>query len=271
MKIDDLAGRRILITGASTGIGAAAALAFAGQGASVALHYREHEDEAARTLARLPAAKPSHVKLRADLGTRGAAQALVSQAAAALGGLDILINNAGSLIARRPFVDIDDELIDSVFDLNVRAVIHATRAAIPFLEKGVAPSIINVGSIAGMDGGGPGSAVYASSKAFVHNLTRHLARDLAPRGIRVNTVSPGPVVTPWWTDAGGVADLLAGQAGTDRDGVLSTVVPEAMGLSTGSMATPQHVADAVALLVSPRSASTTGADVAVDSGFVKAV
>lgn len=197
MKIDDLAGRRILITGASTGIGAAAALAFAGQGASVALHYREHEDEAARTLARLPAAKPSHVKLRADLGTRGAAQALVSQAAAALGGLDILINNAGSLIARRPFVDIDDELIDSVFDLNVRAVIHATRAAIPFLEKGVAPSIINVGSIAGMDGGGPGSAVYASSKAFVHNLTRHLARDLAPRGIRVNTVSPGVIATPF--------------------------------------------------------------------------
>jgi NAD(P)-dependent dehydrogenase (short-subunit alcohol dehydrogenase family) len=87
--------------------------------------------------------------------------------------------------------------------------------------------------------------------------------------VRVNTVSPGPVVTPWWTDAGGVADILAAQAGADREGVLATVVPEAMGLSTGSMADPQHVADAVALLVSPRSASTTGADVAVDSGFVK--
>ncbi len=197
MKIDDLADKRVLITGASTGIGAAAAAAFAAQGASVALHYREHESEARAVLAGLPAATPAHILLRADLGRRDAAALLVRQAAEALGGLDLLINNAGSLISRRPFAELDDALIDSVFDLNVRAVIHATRAAIPYLEKSAAPAVINVGSIAGMDGGGPGSAMYASSKAFVHNLTRHLARDLAPRGIRVNTVSPGVIATPF--------------------------------------------------------------------------
>jgi 3-oxoacyl-[acyl-carrier protein] reductase len=254
LKIDDLAGRRILITGASTGIGAAAALAFAAQGASVALHYREHEDEAAATLARLPGAKPPHVKLRADLGTRGAAQTLVSQAAAALGGLDILVNNAGSLIARRPFVDIDDELIDSVFDLNVRAVIHATRAAIPVLEKGTAPSIINVGSIAGMDGGGPGSAVYASSKAFVHNLTRHLARDLAPRGIRVNTVSPGVIATPF-------------HAATPPERM------EAMRKATllGRVGTPEDVVGAFLFLASPTlSGYITGQNIHVNGGQVMA-
>ena len=254
MKIDDLAGRRILITGASTGIGAAAALAFAGQGASVALHYREHEDEAAATLARLPRAKPPHLKLRADLGTRGAAQVLVRQAVEALGGLDILINNAGSLISRRPFVDIDDELIDSVFDLNVRAVIHATRAAIPFLEKAVAPCVINVGSIAGMDGGGPGSAVYASSKAFVHNLTRHLARDLAPRGIRVNTVSPGVIATPF-------------HAATPPERM------EAMRKATllGRVGTPEDVVGAFLFLASPTLSSyVTGQNIHVNGGQVMA-
>jgi 3-oxoacyl-[acyl-carrier protein] reductase len=254
LKIDDLAGRKVLITGASTGIGAAAALAFAAQGASVALHYREHEAEAAATLARLPAATPTHVKLRADLGSRGAAQALVAQAVAALGGLDLLINNAGSLIARRPFVDIDDELIDSVFDLNVRAVIHATRAAIPFLEKSPAPAIINVGSIAGMDGGGPGSAVYASSKAFVHNLTRHLARDLAPRGIRVNTVSPGVIATPF-------------HAATPPERM--EVMRKAVLL--GRVGTPEDVVGAFLFLASPAlSGYITGQNIHVNGGQVMA-
>ena len=187
----------MLITGASTGIGAAVALAFGAQGAAVALHYREHEAQARAVASQLEGLGAKHLLLRADLMERGAAKTLVQQAAQALGGLDILINNAGSLIARRPFADIDDALIDSVFDLNARAVIHAVRAALPHLEKSAAAAVINVGSIAGLDGGGPGSALYASTKAFVHNLTRHLARDLGARGIRVNTISPGVIDTPF--------------------------------------------------------------------------
>jgi 3-oxoacyl-[acyl-carrier protein] reductase len=197
LKIEDLSGKRVLITGASTGIGAAAAVAFAAQGCAVAVHYREHEAKARAVAAQAEAHGGKVVLLRADLTERGAAQRLVAEAAQSLGGIDILLNNAGSLIARRPFADIDDVLIDSVFDLNVRAVIHAVRAAIPFLEKSAAPSVINLGSIAGIDGGGAGSAIYASSKAFIHNLTRHLARDLGARGIRVNTVSPGVIATPF--------------------------------------------------------------------------
>jgi 3-oxoacyl-[acyl-carrier protein] reductase len=197
LKIEDLSGKRVLVTGASTGIGAAVAVAFAAQGCSVAIHYRGHESEARAVAAQAGTHAAKVILLRADLNERGAAQRLVGEAAQALGGLDVLVNNAGSLIERRPFADIDDALIDSVFDLNVRAVIHAVRAAVPFLEQSAAPAVINVGSIAGLDGGGPGSAVYASSKAFIHNLTRHLARDLGARGIRVNTVSPGVIATPF--------------------------------------------------------------------------
>jgi 3-oxoacyl-[acyl-carrier protein] reductase len=195
LKIDDLAGRRVLITGASTGIGAAVSRAFALQGAAVAIHY--HADAiAARAGARaVEDAGGTAALVQGDLSQPGAARRVVEESAQALGGLDILINNAGSLIARRPFLEMDDAFVDRVFDLNARAVITAAQAAVPHLEKRSGGVIINVGSIAALDGGGPGTGLYASSKAFVHSLTRHLARELAARNIRVNTVAPGVIDT----------------------------------------------------------------------------
>jgi 3-oxoacyl-[acyl-carrier protein] reductase len=112
-----------------------------------------------------------------------------------LGGLDVLINNAGSLISRQPILDADEAWIDSVIDLNAKAVIATSQAAVPTLERRGGGAIINVGSIAGLDGGGPGTGVYGSAKAFVHNISRHMAREFAAKGIRVNTVSPGVVDT----------------------------------------------------------------------------
>jgi 3-oxoacyl-[acyl-carrier protein] reductase len=194
-RIDDLRDKRVLITGASSGIGAALARAFAAQGAKLALHYNSHED-AARALAREIGADASGPALiRGDLSKRGEAQRVVREAAGTLGGLDILINNAGGLRERRPFAEVDDELFDFVYDLNVRSVIAATQAALPYFQGG--GNIINVGSIAGIDGGGAGASVYSSAKAAVHNVTRHLARDLARRKIRVNTVAPGAIATPF--------------------------------------------------------------------------
>lgn len=195
-RIDDLNGKAVLITGASSGIGAALARAFAAQGSKLALHFNSHEQDA-QALAREIAGNAPPALIRGDLTKRGEARRVVNDAAAALGGLDILINNAGGLGERRPIADVDDALFDFVYDLNVRSVIAASQAAIPHFEKRGGGNIINVGSIAGIDGGGPGSSMYSTAKAAVHNITRHLATDLAARNIRVNTVAPGAIATPF--------------------------------------------------------------------------
>jgi 3-oxoacyl-[acyl-carrier protein] reductase len=197
MRIDDLAGKRALVTGASTGIGAAVAKAFAGQGMAVALHYNA-SGEAAASLARAIAAAGGAAHLvHGDLARRGEAARVVETAAAALGGLDVLVNNAGSLIRRTPFEDLSDDLIGEIVDLNARAVVTACQAAIPLIELRGGGTIINVGSIAGAIGAGSGASIYGAAKAFVHNLTRHLATELAAKNIRVNAVAPGVIDTPF--------------------------------------------------------------------------
>jgi 3-oxoacyl-[acyl-carrier protein] reductase len=194
VQIDDLRDKAVLITGASTGIGAALSRAFAGQGAHVAVHWHSNRAAAEAVVRDIAAAGGSALLVQGDLSVAGVPQRVIGEGAAALGGLDVLINNAGALISRRPFLEADDDWIDSIFNLNARSVIGTCQAAIPWMDKR-GGAIINVGSIAGLDGGGPGTGIYGSAKAFVHNLTRHLARELAARNIRVNTVSPGVVDT----------------------------------------------------------------------------
>ena len=193
--LEDLRGKAVLVTGASIGIGAAAALGFAGQGADVAVHYNKNKEAAESLCAEIAKRGVKAVAIGGDLAVAGTARRVVEEAAKQLGRLDILVNNAGAMIRRAPFLELDAGLYEAALDLNVRPVIEASQAAVPHMEKQGGGAIINLGSIAGADGGGPGSGHYACAKAYVHNLTRHMARDLASRKIRVNTVSPGVIET----------------------------------------------------------------------------
>jgi 3-oxoacyl-[acyl-carrier protein] reductase len=193
----DLAGKAVLVTGASTGIGAALVKAFAAEGAVVAVHYNASEAQAKAIAEAIGKAGGRCILLRGDLSRVGEARRIVDEAARELGRLDVLVNNAGSLIRRAPFMQIDWALYDSVMALNVKAVIEGSQAAVPHLEAQGGGSIINLGSIAGQEGGGLGSGHYAAAKAYVHNLTRNMAKDLAPRGIRVNALAPGVIATPF--------------------------------------------------------------------------
>ena len=197
LRIDDLKDKCVLVTGASSGIGAAVSRALAAQGAHLALHWHSNAD-GARSVARDVATSGGRaVLLQGDLAARGTPQQLVREATLALQGLDILVNCAGALVSRRPILEVDDAFVDAVFDLNARAVLGTCQAAaVPMKSRG-GGAMINVGSIAALDGGGPGAGIYGASKAWVHNLSRHLAREFAADNIRVNTVAPGVVQTPF--------------------------------------------------------------------------
>ncbi|MEP6885978.1 MAG: glucose 1-dehydrogenase [Gammaproteobacteria bacterium] len=242
LRIDDLRGKSVLVTGASTGIGAAVSRAFAGQGARLAVHFNSNATGADEVVQDIRRAGGTAVAVQGDLAQGGAPQSIVDASARLLGGLDVLINNAGSLISRRSIFEADTAWIDQVFNLNAKAVIGTCQAAVPHMDARGGGVIVNVGSIAGLDGGGPGTGVYGSSKAFVHNLTRHLARELAARKIRVNTVSPGVVNTAFHASTppermeGMRKSVYLGRLGTPEDCVgafLFLASPQLSGYITG--------------------------------------
>jgi 3-oxoacyl-[acyl-carrier protein] reductase len=194
--MEDLRGKACLVTGASTGIGAAVARALGGQGASVAVHYHRSADEARRVADDVRAGGGQAVVLQGDVGDPGIAGRLVADTVAAFGRLDVLINNAGGPLRRVDFVETPDELYDELMDLNFRSVFATCRAAVPRFRGQGSGTIINTTSVAARHGGGPGALVYAAAKAAVSSLTRGLAKELAPHRIRVNAISPGVVLTP---------------------------------------------------------------------------
>lgn len=189
------AGRRVLVTGGGSGIGAAVALAFGAAGAQVCVHYSRNRDGAETVADQVRAAGGSAHTLGGDLLDRSVAGALVGQAAQQLGGLDILINNAGDMFGRRPLTQASDEDFDKVIGLNVHAAFAVCRAAAPLMRAAGRGSMINTTSIAARTGGSDGAGLYGSAKAFVSSMTRVLARELAPHGVRVNGVAPGVILT----------------------------------------------------------------------------
>jgi 3-oxoacyl-[acyl-carrier protein] reductase len=194
----DLAGKAVLITGASTGIGAAAARAFGRNRAKVAVNFNASRDAAEAVVADIKAAGGEAILAHGDVTAPETAQRLVEQTVAAFGSLDVLVNNAGALVKRTPVADYSDDFVDAVLDLNVRHVVRFLReGAAQMRRQGHGGSIINLSSIAARSGGGTGSVIYAAAKGFVAVATRGWAKELVQGNIRVNAVSPGVIMTPF--------------------------------------------------------------------------
>ena len=196
LSIPDLAGKAVLITGASSGIGAALARAFAEQGASVGVHYNASAAAAEALCADIRAAGGKATAVHGDVTKPAEIVRVVEETAMALGRLDGLVNNAGGMVARMPYAAFDGAVFDEVIDLNVRSVLVASHAALPFL-KAQQGFIINTTSIAARTGASLGAGPYGSAKAFIENVTRGMAKEFAPFGVRVNAVAPGIVETPF--------------------------------------------------------------------------
>jgi NAD(P)-dependent dehydrogenase (short-subunit alcohol dehydrogenase family) len=264
----ELSGRTAVVTGASRGIGLAVVRTLLGEGARVVATSRRRTpdlDELEGELLHVPA----------DLMDPDAPAEVIARAVETFGGLDVLVNNAGgpppgSRLPHTGFLDRTDSDWRAMFEFNLFTAVRASRAALPLLIEQGGGSIVNVSSGNGRQPS-PLNVEYSAAKAGMINLTKALSEEFGPQGVRVNGVCPGPTMTPWFTDPGGAGDILAEMTGTAREDVLTTAVPDMMSLTTGRLAEPQEIADAVAFLASPRSASTTGTELVVDSGFLKAV
>ncbi|MEN9409024.1 MAG: hypothetical protein RL216_998 [Pseudomonadota bacterium] len=197
MRLPELQGKAVLVTGASTGIGAAVARAFAAQGARVGLHYNASEEAAKAVAYEISAAGGEAVLIRADVSNGAGARSAVEQAVAAFGRLDGLVNNAGGMVRRVAYADVSERDYDEIMDLNARSVVVASQAAVAPLKAAGGGFIINTTSVAARNGASGGAGLYGSSKAFVHNVTRGMAKELIPFGIRVNAVAPGVITTPF--------------------------------------------------------------------------
>ncbi|MEP4766653.1 MAG: SDR family oxidoreductase [Roseibium sp.] len=196
ISLPEFAGKGILITGASTGIGAELARTFAAQGAKVGLHYNSSKDAAEALAAEIRSAGGTVELIRADASKPEELAAAIKDAASRLGGLYGLINNAGGMVRRVPYEEVTDKDYDEIMDLNARSILVASKAALPYLKQD-GGFVINTTSIAARNGAGGGAGLYGSSKSFVSNVTRGMAKEWIQYGIRVNAVSPGVITTPF--------------------------------------------------------------------------
>lgn len=189
-----LTGKNVLITAGAQGIGEAITKHFIDNGANVAIHYFSSADTANKLVEYAASKGQKAVAISGDLTNEADANSLVEQTVKALGGLDILINNAGSLVARRLLNEMDAEFWHKVMDINLTSMMFVTRAASPYLAKQENSSIVNLASLAGRKGGHPGSLAYSTSKGAILTLTRALSAELGPQGTRVNAVAPGLIL-----------------------------------------------------------------------------
>ncbi|WP_431961772.1 SDR family NAD(P)-dependent oxidoreductase [Actinacidiphila sp. bgisy160] len=252
-----------VVTGASKGIGLAVVEAMAREGVRVVAGSRNSTPE----LDALAEAYDVTV-VPVDLGTPQGAATLVRQAAERHNRIDILVNNVGAAEPRNGFLEVDDADWQRIFDLTFFSAVRASRAALPYLVEAEGAAIVNISSINARTPF-PMVVDYSAAKAALTNLSKSLSEEFAPKGVRVNAISPGPVRTPFWTAPGAFADATAAAAGTTAQEALDVVVPQSMGITSGRITEPQEVADLTLFLASPVAGNINGAEVVIDGGQIK--
>lgn len=246
-----LEGRRALVTGGDSGIGGAVAIAFAREGADVAIvHLPGEEADADHVLGQVRAAGRTGVGIVADISDASACRDVIDRAVEGLGGLDVLVNNAGKQVAVPRLEDLSDEQFEQTFRTNVFATFWLTKAALPHLGEGSA--IVNTASLEAYKPA-PDRLDYAATKAAVNNLSKGLAQQLAPRGIRVNVVAPGPTWSALQV-SGGVSDEQ--MAAFDDESTYQRA------------GQPAEIAPAFVFLASAESSYVSGETLNVNGGMV---
>jgi len=185
------------VTGSSTGIGRAVAEGLARDGCRVAVHYNSSEGEAREVVGRIEASAGEAMLVGGDVADAGEVKRMVGEVVDRFGQINILVNNAGSLLERRSLEDMTEDLWDRVMDVNLKSVYLCSQAVLPIMKRQGGGKIINITSVAARNGGGPGSVAYATAKGGVSTLTRAMAKELISEGILVNGVAPGVITTPF--------------------------------------------------------------------------
>jgi 3-oxoacyl-[acyl-carrier protein] reductase len=248
----DLTGKVALITGASSGIGAATALLFADLGAKVAISYLHNNTGAEQVREQIAATGGTAISAQADVRQVVDIHSLVDRTVKELGPVDILVNNAGSLIERMRIMEVKPDKWDEVLNLNLKSAVMCSQAVATSMIARKGGAIVNVVSIAGRNGGGPGAGAYSAAKGGLISFTKSLAKELAPYGVRVNAVSPGVIDTPFHK-------------------VFST--PEMMrnfvsAIPLGRVGKPLECANVIAFLASDAGSYVVGETVEVNGGLM---
>ena len=256
-----LSDKVAVVTGASKGIGLAVVRALLDEGASLVAGARS--TESLDGLERVTA-------VAVDLAAPEGPALLVQRAIDEHGRVDVLVNNVGAVRLRfEGFLGTSDEEFEWAMQMNFVTALRATRAALgPMLKQG-GGTVVNVASVNAFFQPDAGTIDYGAAKAALVNLTKSLSQEFGPRGIRVNSVSPGPVSTDLWLGDHGVAETVAAASGVDVDTARENVVAGIGGFATGRFTTPEEVATLITMLASDRTANVTGANYVIDGGLIK--